>query len=181
LISVSQALNRRNPMQDVLARGLAVLEAHEAWAGAALGIGACFEALVVVGAFMPLTPLLVMVGAGIGAGVFSPWVLTWTMAGCGVGNWISYEAGLRSRRADAGSAWIPEQARIRADTLFNRYGAMAVVVGRFLGPTASVAPFLAGWTAMPRRSFLLANVATSLAWPGSMAALGFLGARSFAG
>ncbi len=167
-------------MQDVLDHGLAVLKAHQAWAGPALGLGACFEALVVIGAFTPLTPLLVMVGAGIGADVFSPWVLIWTMAGCGLGNWISYEAGLRARRADARPAWIPDQARMKTEALFKRYGMMAVVVGRFLGPTASIVPFLEGWTDMPRRAFLIANRATSLIWPVTMAALGFIGARSFA-
>ncbi len=69
---------------------------------------------------------------------------------------------------------------MKAETLFKRYGAMAVGVGRFLGPTASIVPFLAGWTAMPRWSFLIANLATSLVWPVTMAALGFMGARSFA-
>jgi membrane protein DedA with SNARE-associated domain len=167
-------------MQDVLGHGLTVLKAHQAWAGPALGIGACFEALVVIGAFTPLTPLLVMVGAGIGAGVFSPWVLVWTMGGCGLGNWISYEAGLRARRAEACPTWIPEPARIKADRLFDQHGAMAVVVGRFLGPTASIVPFLAGWTAMPRRLFFIANLATSLVWPVTMAALGYIGARPFA-
>jgi len=167
-------------MQDVLAHALAILKAHQAWAGPAMGVGACFEALVVVGAFAPLTPLLVMVGAAIEAGVFSPWVLAWTMAGCGLGNWISYETGLRARRTDACPAWIPKQARFKADTLFRRYGAMALFVGRFLGPTASVVPFLAGWAVMPRRLFFVANVATSLVWPVAMAALGYIGARSLA-
>jgi membrane protein DedA with SNARE-associated domain len=167
-------------MQDVLGHALAVLKVHRAWAGLALGLGACFEALVVIGAFTPLTPLLIMVGAGIGAGVFSPWILVWTMGGCGLGNWISYEAGRRARQAHACPAWIPEPARTRADKLFNRYGAMAVVIGRFLGPTASIAPFLAGWTAVPRRPFFIANLAASLVWPVTMAALGYIGARSLA-
>ena len=167
-------------MQDVLGQALSLLKAHRAWAGPALGVGACVEALVVIGAFTPLTPVLVMVGAGIGAGVFSPWVLVWTMGGCGLGNWLSYEAGLRARSAGACPAGIPDAARIKADTLFNRYGAMAVVIGRFLGPTASIVPFLAGWAAMPRRAFFIANLATSLVWPVTMAALGYIGARSFA-
>jgi len=165
-------------MQDVAGHALAVLKAHRAWAGPALGLGACFEALVVIGAFTPLTPLLVLVGAGIGAGVFSPSVLVWTMGGCGVGNWISYEAGMRARRAGACPAWVPEPARLKAERLFNQYGAMAVVVGRFLGPTAAIVPFLAGWTAMPRRQFLFANLATSLVWPATMAAFGCIGARA---
>ena len=168
-------------MQEFLGHGLAFLKAHQAWAGPLLGLGACFEALVVIGAFAPLTPLLIMVGAGIAAGTLSPWVLTWTIAGCGVGNWFSYEVGRRARLRDQSPAWIPERTRNKADALFSRYGALAVIAGRFLGATASIIPFLAGVTAMPRRRFLLANLATSLIWPVSMAALGYLGARSLAG
>lgn len=168
-------------MHETLIHGLTFLKAHQAWAGLLLNLGACFEALVVIGAFAPFTPLLVMVGAAIGAGLLSPFVLIWTMAGCGAGNWISYEIGRRARRTDASPAWIPERARRTAETLFNRYGALAVVAGRFLGPTASVVPFLAGLAAMPRPFFLLANFATSMVWPVTMAALGYLGMRSFAG
>ncbi len=166
-------------MQPLLDNALALLKAHRALAGPLMGMGACFEALVVIGAFTPLTPLLLMVGAGIAAGVVSPGVLVWTVAGCGLGNWISYETGIRARRGDESALWIPERARQKADTLFHRYGPLAVVAGRFLGPTASVVPFLAGWTAMPRRRFLMANLATSLVWPVTIAALGFAGARSF--
>jgi membrane protein DedA with SNARE-associated domain len=168
-------------MQDALNHGLAFLKAHQAWAGPLLGAGACFEALVLIGALTPLTPVLVMVGAGIASGVFSPSVLIWTMGGCGLGNWLSYELGRRARRENQNLAWVPATARTAADMLFKRYGPVAVLAGRFLGPTASVAPFLAGWTDMPRRRFLLANLATSLVWPIAIAGLGYLGARSLAG
>ncbi len=168
-------------MHAFLVHSLAFLKAHQGWAGPLLGLGACFEAVVVIGAFTPLTPVLVMVGAGIGAGVFSPWVVAWTMAGCGLGNWTSYEIGRRARLGTRGVGWIPAPVRSKSEALFRRYGALAVIVGRFLGPTASVTPFLAGWTAMPRGRFLLANLATSLIWPVCMAALGFLGARSLGG
>jgi membrane protein DedA with SNARE-associated domain len=33
---------------------------------------------------------------------------------------------------------------------------------------------------MPRRPFFFANLATSLVWPVTMAALGYIGARAFA-
>lgn len=165
-------------MQDILIQGVAFLRAHQAWAGLLLGLGAFIEALVVIGVFAPLTPFLVAVGAGIASGVFSPTILVWTMAGCGLGNWASYEAGLRARRRDENPRWIPQSAKVAAEALFERYGAFAVILGRFLGPTASIVPFVAGYAAMPRRRFVLANLASSLVWPVAMAALGYIGARS---
>ncbi len=168
-------------MYESLAHGLAFLKAHQAWAGPVLGLGAGFEAVVVIGAFTPLTPFLVMVGAAIAAGVFSPWILIWTMVGCGLGNWTSYEIGRRARLGDRAPTWMPARLREKAEALFRRYGPMAVIAGRFLGPTASVMPFMAGWSAMPRGRFLLANLATSLVWPVCMAAVGYLGARSASG
>jgi membrane protein DedA with SNARE-associated domain len=166
------------PMHDLVFRSLAFLKDHQSWAGLLLGLGACFEAFVVIGALAPLTPLLVMVGAAIKSGVFAPTILLWTMGGCGLGNWISYEAGRRARQKELDLAWIPDRVRKPVDALFNRFGLVAIVIGRFLGPTASVTPFLAGVAAMPRGRFLLANVTASLVWPIMIAGLGYLGAST---
>jgi membrane protein DedA with SNARE-associated domain len=165
-------------MHDLVFRALTFLTEHQSWAGLLLGLGACFEAVVVIGAFAPLTPLLVMVGAAIKSGVFAPIVLVWAMAGCGLGNWISYEAGQRAREKEQGLGWIPDRVRKPATALINRFGLIAIVICRFLGPMASVTPFIAGVAAMPRRRFLLANVTTSLVWPIVIASLGYLGASA---
>jgi membrane protein DedA with SNARE-associated domain len=143
-----------------------------------LALAACVECLVVIGAFAPLTPFLVMIGAAIEGGALSPLILIWVMAGCGLGNFISYEAGRRARSNGRILAWIPPKARVRAEALFERHGALAVIIGRFAGPTASIVPFLAGCGAMPRERFLLANLFTSLVWPVAMAAVGYVGARA---
>jgi membrane protein DedA with SNARE-associated domain len=165
-------------MNEGLAKGMEFLRTHQTWAGPLLGLLASFESLVLIGAFAPLTASLIMVGAAIAARVFQPEVMVWIMAGCAVGNGLSYEVGALVRRRGRAASWIPARARALADTLFRRYGALAVLIARFLGPPASVTPFLAGWAALSRSHFWLANLVTCILWPTVMASLGYFGARS---
>jgi membrane protein DedA with SNARE-associated domain len=167
------------PVDETLARGLEFLKAHKIWAGPILGLLAGFESLAVIGAFAPLTASLVIVGAAIGSGLFEPLVLAWIMLGCAVGNGLSYETGAFARRRGLAATWIPARARAVADTLFRRYGVLSVPVARFLGPPSSVTPFLAGWAALPRGPFWLANLATCVIWPLCVAAFGFFGWKTF--
>jgi membrane protein DedA with SNARE-associated domain len=166
-------------MPEALEHVLNFLKAHEAWAGPVLCLLAAFESLAVIGAFAPLTASLISVGAAIAAGVFSPSVLVWIMAGCAAGNGISYEGGAWTLRRGLGANWIPVRPRQATEALFRRHGAVAVVVARFLGPPSSVAPFLAGWSGMPRPRFWLANLTVCVVWPPAMAAIGFAGLRAF--
>jgi membrane protein DedA with SNARE-associated domain len=166
-------------MQEMLERGLAFLKGHQVWAGPLLGLLAAFESLAVIGAFAPLTASLVSVGAGIAAGVFGPAVLVWIMAGCAVGNGLSFEIGAWARRGGLAIGWIPARPREAAEALFKNHGALAIVAARFLGPPAAVAPFLAGWMAMGRARFWLANLLLCLVWPPAMAAVGYAGLRLF--
>jgi membrane protein DedA with SNARE-associated domain len=167
-------------MDETLVRGMEFLKTHQVWAGPLLGALAFFESLAVIGAFAPLTAFLLAVGAAIGGGVFQPLVLAWIMAGCAGGNGLSYEGGALARRRGLTANWIPDKARQVADTLFRRHGALAILVARFLGPPSSVTPFLAGWAALPRNRFWLANVATCTIWPGVVAAVGYLGMKTLA-
>ncbi len=166
-------------MHDTLARAMRFLESHQLWAGPLLCALAAFESLAVIGAFAPLTASLILVGAALGAGVLSPAVLIWIMAGCAIGNGVSYEAGALVRRRGLRASWLPAGTRAAAEGLFRRYGASAVFIARFLGPTASVAPFLAGWTALARRRFWIANGLTCVVWPALIAGLGVVGIKTF--
>ena len=69
----------------------------------------------------------------------------------------------------------------RAQTVLDRFGAAAIILSRFLGVTASVAPFLAGWSNLGRRKFWAANLAVCLVWPPAMAAIGYGGLEAASG
>lgn len=149
---------------------------YSGWAGPALAVAAFLESLVVVGAVVPATPLIVALGGAIAAGRASPQMLAWAAAGAFAGAWASYEAGAAARRAGwALPGRLGDQVAEVTGTLFHRFGPAAVVVGRFFGPVAAVAPFAAGWSAMPRGRFLAANLVTAMLWPTAMAAIGYFG------
>lgn len=166
-------------MEDVPHRFEVWLQAGVGWAGPALAIAALLESLVVVGAVVPATPVLVAIGGVMAAGHAPPTLLVWAASGAFLGNWTSYELGAAARRRNLRlPSRLGEQVGQVTEGLFARYGPVAIIVGRFLGPAAAVAPFAAGWSAMHRSRFLLANAATCILWPSVMAGFGYLGVEA---
>jgi membrane protein DedA with SNARE-associated domain len=161
---------------DLLARLTALLQAGGPWIGPILACAAFAEALVVIGVFVPVTPLLVAIGAAMGAGLLGPGLVPWVMAGAFLGAATSYELGLHLRSRGMTPPRLPPKAQKLSHALFLRHGAAAILLARFMGPPATVTPFLAGWSGLPRGRFLLANAMASLAWPPAMVAIGALGA-----
>lgn len=74
-------------MEDVLIDVEQWLRAGVGWAGPALAIAALLESLVVVGAVVPATPVLVAIGGVMAAGHAPPTLLAWAAAGAFAGNW----------------------------------------------------------------------------------------------
>ncbi|WP_254063193.1 DedA family protein [Caulobacter sp. S45] len=165
-------------VKEFVHQTLTVLEAHQALAGPMLSLVAGLEGLAVIGVFVPATALIVVLGGAIASGVVTPWLLVWCMGGAFAGAWASYEAGRWARRG--GSPFQGGRfagAVDQVSRLFARFGDVAIVVGRFTGVTAGLAPFAAGYMGMGRRRFALACTVTSVSWPLVMAAVGYAGAR----
>jgi len=166
-------------MEDVLIDVEQWLRAGVGWAGPALAIAALLESLVVVGAVVPATPVLVAIGGVMAAGHAPPTLLAWAAAGAFTGNWTSFELGAAARRRNLRlPSRLGDQVGQVTEGLFARYGPAAIIIGRFLGPAASIAPFAAGWSSMRRSRFLLANAATCILWPSVMASLGYFGVEA---
>ncbi|WP_395443272.1 DedA family protein [Caulobacter sp. UC70_42] len=163
---------------DLLDRGLAMAQAGSPWIGPALGGAAFAEAVVVVGLFVPVTPFLILAGAAMGAGALDHGTAAWVSAGAFLGNALSYQLGRGLRARGAPPVRLPARARVAAERLFARHGAAAIVIARFLGPPATVAPFLAGWSGLPRGRFMIASLLASLAWPPLMIGAGALVAQA---
>ncbi len=159
----------------LLVRLTDALHAGGPWIGPILGCAAFAEALVVIGIFVPVTPVLLAIGAAIAGGLLGPGLLPWVMAGAFLGAGASYEFGAYLRVRGLTPPRLPQKARRLAESLFLRHGAVAILVARFLGPPATVAPFLAGWSGLSRGRFLAANAVASLLWPPTMVAVGALG------
>ncbi|WP_242702285.1 MULTISPECIES: DedA family protein [Achromobacter] len=61
----------------------------------------------------------------------------------------------------------------RARAYFVRYGAMTITVARFVPIVRTLAPFVAGLSQMPRRTFYAYNVIGGVLWCSSMLLAGF--------
>ena len=63
----------------------------------------------------------------------------------------------------------------RGRVFFKRWGAWAIVIGRFLGPLRASVPIVAGITEMPPVRFQIANWASAFLWAAVLLAPGKLG------
>ena len=168
-------------MQGVIDQGMQFIEQHQAWAGVVVFLMAFGESLFIIGILLPATFLLFVVGGLVGNGTL-PWfpILVSGFAGAVVGDALSYWLG----------CWVgPKVLRwrflkrhrtnvARARLFFYRYGFLAVLIGRFLGPVRSVIPTVAGAMGMPQARFQLANVLSAAAWMPALLAPGYLAAIS---
>jgi membrane protein DedA with SNARE-associated domain len=86
--------------------------------------------------------------------------------GAVIGDFLSYWVGYTFRFKVRG--WWPLATRpylmAAADRFFERYGSYSVALCRFIPVMRSLVPLVAGISGMPRRRFLIANVASALIW-----------------
>lgn len=154
-----------------------------AWAGPLLGLLTFGESLVLVGAFVPATALMVATGTLVGTRVLPAGpVLFWGCAGATLGEALSYHLGRRAGPAIWRHRHLRSQRRsvARARLYFQRYGLASIFLGRFLGPIQAIVPLAAGATGMSGPRFHVANVLSALIWTPVMLAPGWLAARGWA-
>src|SRR6516225_4217428 len=141
------------------------IETHRNWAPPIIGLLAFGESLVLVGLFIPATPMMILVGGLIGSGVLPPIpVLVCAIIGAILGDIVAYALGRLAgprvvykwplNRHRHGVAWTR--------LFFRRYGFSAVLFGRFLGPIRCTVPLVAGMMAMDQRRFQVANVLSAV-------------------
>ncbi|MDF1640315.1 DedA family protein [Thalassolituus oleivorans] len=125
------------------------------------------ESLAVVGLLVPGIAILIgltVIAPELG---ISPW--TWWLVGT-IGAFLG----------DGTSFWLGRRAQGRlhhwhffqrhpdwlahSHEFFTRYGVWSIAFGRFIGPLRPLVPVVAGASAMPTSSFLLANTLSSPAW-----------------
>ena len=167
-------------MGGLVERLAALLQSHPEQAGLIIGLLVFAESLAFVGFFVPSTPLLLAIGALVGAGVVTPGpVLIFAIAGAVAGDAISFELGrwmgpkaLRHRRLRR-----HRRALARARLFIHRAGMLAMILGRFTGPVRSFVPLVGGMLSMGRVRFQIANLIGAILWIPVMLAPGYLAAR----
>jgi membrane protein DedA with SNARE-associated domain len=150
-----------------LVAGLAFLET-----GAFVGLVAPGETAVVLGG---------VVAARGGVDLAPMLLLVWMAAA--LGDFASFMLGRRLGRrfivARGPRLGITPERLVRVDTFFDRHGAKAILVGRFIGIVRAVAPFLAGASGMRVRAFLPWSLLGTLAWGATFTLVGYIFSDSF--
>ena len=161
----------------------ALISDHRAWAGLVLGLATFLESLVLIGAFVPATALMLLAGGLIATGALDPVsVVLWSVAGAALGDAVSYGLG-RALGVDVlALPFLRPHRRVIARTrLFSRrYGIASIFLGRFFGPLRAFVPVMAGMARMKAHSFQMANVASAFIWVAALVSPGYLAGKGLA-
>jgi membrane protein DedA with SNARE-associated domain len=168
-------------MQALIDQVVVFIQNNQSWAGLVIFMMALGESLFVVGIFIPATVLLFATGTLIATGVLDAGpILFWGITGAIVGDALSFWLGrwmgpkvLRHRYLN------PYRRKVaRARLFFYRYGFLAVLIARFLGPLRCFIPTVAGVMGMPELRFQIANIISAILWLPALLAPGYLASLS---
>lgn len=137
------------------------------WLGLAILLVACIECLAVAGILVPGTVVLFALGMLAGGGSLTLWqTLLLAYVGGLLGDLLSYALGRRFhqniRRLPVlrkHPEWIGG-----AELYFLRYGAVSLLIGRFIGPLRPMLPVVAGMLDMPFARFLAISLLSGAGW-----------------
>jgi membrane-associated protein len=164
LTDLSDALG---PWTYALVAGLAFLET-----GAFVGLIAPGETALVLGG--------VVAARG---DVDLPVILALTWAAAALGDLVSFLLGRRMGRrflvAHGPRLGVTAPRLERVDVFFDRHGAKAILIGRFIGIVRAVAPFTAGASGMPLRRFVPFSLLGTAAWSMLLIGIGYAFSDSF--
>lgn len=150
--------------------------ANKSWAPLIVMVLAFGESLAFVSLVLPFWGILVVIGAAFGSvGSFDFWVILSAAAiGAALGDWLSYWLGFHYH-AQIAQMWplknYPELLP-KGEAFFKKWGAWAIVFGRFSGPMRASVPIVAGALRMPTGVFQIANWSSAFVWAFSLMVLG---------
>ncbi len=154
------------------------VQTYGAWVYALLFAIIFVETGVVVMPFLPGDSLLFVVGALCGLGLMSlPLTLALLVAAAVLGDQVNYSIGRhvgpRVFRWEH-SRFFNRAAFDRTHTFYERYGAFALIAGRFMPFVRTFVPFVAGVGEMTRSRFTLFNVIGAFVWVFGITIAGYL-------
>jgi membrane protein DedA with SNARE-associated domain len=125
------------------------------------------EGIPVVSLFVPSSALFLAIGSAqgaIGGGILGLW--SSAAAGAMLGDCVTYAIGRCFKQQAQRMLSVsrhPERIA-KAYALLERWGGLAVFVGKFLGLMRPIIPMLAGMLRMPLVLFLALNAVSSMIW-----------------
>jgi len=139
-----------------------------AWLGyLTLFLAALLEAVPIVGSVVPGSTIILALSALVpGGDLRLEWVLAAAVAGAVLGDGTAFWAGHRSQREILNQWPMANYPGViaRSEAFFNRWGALAVFVARFVPPIRAFVPLTAGALGMPPMRFYAINIPAILLW-----------------
>lgn len=136
------------------------------------------ESLALIGAAVPATPMLLLLGGLLATGAISPYaVFPSALIGAIGGYWVSWAVGRKYRHRIYSGRFFAHRRRnvARLRILTRRYGGPILVIGRYvLGPLQSTVPLVAGAAGMAPSRFHRWNVLSGILWVPIVLAPGYL-------
>lgn len=154
-------------MGDIVSTVTVFANEHRAWAPLLVLILAFGESIAFVSLLLPFWGMLVALGAVLGGSVVE-FTLVWVAAsiGAALGDWVSYWLGAHFKDRIAAMWPLSRYPDLmpKGEAFFNKYGAWAIVIGRFSGPLRASVPIIAGATQMNVYVFQIANWLSAFLW-----------------
>lgn len=152
------------------------VQEHRLWAAPlVLGLAFC-ESLAFISLVLPFWTLLIAIGTLFNAtGSVDFWLIVGAATiGAALGDWLSYWLGYHYHEQIA-RMWplnrfpdlLPAGRRF-----FDKWGAWAILFGRFSGPLRASIPIIAGTVRMPATTFQFANWGSAVVWAFSLMLFG---------
>ena len=162
-------------LQEITDVVVSLVREHRSWAAPIVFALAFGESIAVVSLVLPFWGMLVALGAAVGIGGVE-FALVWFAAstGAALGDWVSYWLGYHYH-AQIARVWpLSRHPDLlpRGHAFFEKYGAWAIVLGRFSGPLRASVPIVAGATQMNRTTFQVANWSSAFLWAFVLLAFG---------
>jgi membrane protein DedA with SNARE-associated domain len=151
-------------MTDTL---LTFIQSYAHWAIVIAFLIAFFESLAIIGLFMPGWALLFGMGALIGSNQLDLYsILIGVYLGAVVGEYLSFHLGFYYHERVLSWSWVAKHQKMinGMQAFFDKHGVSGVFVGRFLGPSRAVVPFIAGVSKMNKTSFFWVNILSAILW-----------------
>lgn len=128
---------------------------------------AFLEALPIIGTFIPGIALMSVSGYWIGANIISfQSTLICCFLGALLGDYISFWLGFKYQNAIYKINYFKSKADVieKAKRFLDRYGPIAIVLGRFFGPVRSSVPLIAGLLTLSAIKFTIGAIPSALLW-----------------
>jgi|TARA_R110002111_G_scaffold84862_4_gene133231 undecaprenyl-diphosphatase len=158
-----------------------LINQHPTWAGLIVFLVAMVESLAIIGVVIPGVAIMFGVGTLISNGTLDmASTVMWAAAGASFGDGLSFALGKHYDKKIYTIAWFKNNPDVLKNgrEFFEKYGAISILIGRFIGPIRAIIPLIAGILDMPTKHYIPTNLIASALWAPAYLIPGFFFGKS---